>query len=280
MESTRSLRPSAPWRRSLAIGALPVGAFLLTLLFAQAAFSQEATEMADRMIAAHGGMATWKDAPTISFTDEFRFGTATEGMPSQVTVEQGRRRAYIDYDGISDGLKMHLFWDGEKCWTENWQMPTPPRFLALLNYYFLNLPWLVKDKGVVLGEPGREKLPNDSTEYISMRMGFESNVGDTPDDYYVLLIDPETYRLHGCKYIVTYKDALPEGVASSPEHLLIYDELVDVDGLKLPSHYTIYDLDNNVYATCAVRDWSLEMPFDKSRMTMSDTAVIDQSKPR
>jgi hypothetical protein len=113
-----------------------------------------------------------------------------------------------------------------------------------------------------------------------MRMGFESNVGDTPDDYYVLLIDPETYRLHGCKYIVTYRDALPEGVASSPEHLLIYDELVDVDGLKLPSHYTIYDLDNNVYATCAVRDWSLEMPFDKSRMTMSDTAVIDQSKPR
>ena len=269
--STTALWRTASWRRALAIGALLSGHVLV-----QPASAQEASDMVDRMLAAHGGMATWKEAPTISFTDEFRPGAAKEGMPSEVTVEQGRRRSYIDYAN----MKMSLSWDGEKCWTENWQMPTPPRFLALLNYYFLNLPWLVKDKGVVLGEPGIERLPNDTAEYISVRMGFESNVGDTPDDYFVLLIDPDTYRLHGCKYVVTYKDALPEGISSSPEQLLIYDEFVDVEGLKLPSHYTIYDLDNNIYATCAVRDWSLQRPFDESRMEMSNTAVLDLSKPK
>ena len=41
-----------------------------------------------------------------------------------------------------------------------------------------------------------------------------------------------------------------------------------------------YDLDHNVYATCEVRDWSLHMPFDESRMQMSPTAVVDQSQPR
>ena len=280
MESTHTTRAAAFWRRRLtnrsAANALLAGVLLLTLLLVQPAFAQETDEIVDRMIAAHGGMATWKEAPTISFTDEFRPGAAKEGMASQVTVEQGQRRAYIDYPS----MKMKLSWDGEKCWTENWEMPTPPRFLALLNYYFLNLPWLVKDKGVVLGEVGVEKLPNDPVAYMSVRMGFESNVGDTPDDAYVLLIEPDTYQLHGCKYVVTYKDALPEGVSSSPEHLLIYDAFVDVEGLKLPSHYTIYDIDNNIYATCAVRDWSLQMPFDKTRMQMSATAVLDHSKPR
>ena len=265
-------KQSSPFQRHI----LVCTALLLIAPIAHPAAAQDASDMVDRMIAAHGGMADWKDAPTISFTDEFRPGAAEQGMPSHVTVEQGPRRSYIDYGS----LNMQLAWDGEKCWTENWQMPTPPRFLALLNYYFLNLPWLTKDRGVVLGEPGRDKLPNDPAEYISIRMGFEANAGDTPDDYFVLLIDQDTYRLHGCKYVVTYKDALPEGVSSSPEQLLIYDEFIDVDGLKLPAHYTIYDLDNNIYATCSVRDWSLEKPFDEARMQMSDTAVIDQSKPK
>ena len=131
----------------------------------------------------------------------------------------------------------------------------------------------------MLGEPGKQVLPQDPTEYISIRMGFEGNVGDTPDDYYVLFIDPETYRMHGCIYVVTYKDALPPGASISPEHLLIYDEFVQVDGLHMPSHYTIYDLDHQIYATCDVRDWSLRMPFDASRMQMPAAATLDTSQP-
>jgi hypothetical protein len=235
-----------------------------------------ADTIVDRMIEAHGGMATWKNAPTISFTDEFRPGDAEAGMPSHVTVEQGRRRATIDYPDPH----MALTWDGERCWTVNWQLPTPPRFLALLNYYFLDLPWLTKDDGVLLGEPGFEVLPGEDARTISIQMGFEAGTGDTPDDYFVLLIDPETYRLRGCRYIVTYKDALPEGVEASPEHLLLYDSFVDVEGLLLPSHYTIYDLDHAVYATCEVRDWSLRKPFDEVRMQMPDGAVVDTSSPR
>jgi hypothetical protein len=138
----------------------------------------------------------------------------------------------------------------------------------------------VRDDGVLLGDPGWEKLPGDDTPVISIRMGFQAGTGDTPDDYYVLLIDPETHRLRGCRYIVTYKDALPEGIEASPEHLLLYDGFVEVEGLLLPSHYSIYDEDNHLYATCDVRDWSLRKPFDEIRMSMPDGAVLDASSPR
>src|SRR5262249_30226253 len=100
------------------------------------------------MVAAHGGMKPWRTAPTVSFEDEFQ----RAGQPAQasrVVVEQSRRRVYID---MADGAR--LCWDGTKAWSTNWRSPVPPRFLALLNYYFLDLPWLTQDPGVKLGEPG------------------------------------------------------------------------------------------------------------------------------
>ena len=226
---------------------------LVVSLFLQTAAAQQTEEIIDRMVSAHGGMLDWKTAPTISFTDEFRFGEAEEGMPSHVVVEQGQRRAYIDYPS----MKMKLSWDGEQCWSENWQMPTPPRFLALLNYYFLNLPWLVKDRGVVLGEPGTHVLPGDPAEYISIRMGFEATAGDTPDDYYILYIDPDSYRLHGYSYIVTYQDALPEGVTVSPEHLLIFDAFAQVEGCIClrTTQSTISTTTCTPLAPCAIGHW-------------------------
>ncbi len=247
----------------------------LALLATPAAAALTAEQIVDRMIAAHGGMERWLATPTVSFEDEFRPGTATEGSPSRVMVEQGRRRAYLDFPGT----EMRLSWDGEKAWSENWQFPYPPRFLALLNYYFANLPWLVEDPGVVLGDPGSGKLFDDPTEYLTIRVTYEPGVGDTPDDYYVLYVHPESFELRANEYVVTYRALLPEGVASTDPHILIYDEWTEVDGLKVPAHYTIYELDGTVYGSCAFRDWSFSRPFDESRMVMPPGAVVDDSNP-
>lgn len=240
-----------------------------------AAVAGSAAEIIDAMIAAHGGMERWAKAPTVSFEDEFRPGTAETGAPSRVTVEQGRRRAYIDYPGS----EARLAWDGEKAWSENWASPYPPRFLALLNYHFVNLPWLAKDPGVVLGEPATGRLLDDPTEYLTVRLTYDAGVGDTPGDYYVLYIDPESHRLRANEYIVTYRSLLPEGVEASQPHILIYDEYATVDGLVVPTHYSIYQTDGTVYSTCAVRDWSFDQPFDEGRMVMGEGAVLDESTP-
>lgn len=234
-----------------------------------------AAEIVDAMIAAHGGMEAWKNAPTVSFTDTWYTGGSTEGQTARVMVEQGARRATIDMAG--SGARMA--WDGERAWSLNWTSPIPPRFLALLNYYFLNLPWLVKDPGVVLGEPGTGTLWDDPAEYTTVRVTYEPGTGDTPDDYYVLYIDPGTHRLAACEYIVTYADLLPPGVEHTPPHILVYDEFETVNGLVVPTRFTIYLEDHAVYARCDVTDWSFEKPFDPARLAMPDGGKVDTSRP-
>ena len=157
--------------------------------------------------------------------------------------------------------------------------PTPPRFLALLNYSFANLPWLTQDDGVNLGEPGTATLWDDPTEYVTVRMTFDAGAGDTPDDYYVLYIHPETHQLRANEYIVTYRSILPEGTTATDPHILVYDEYTEAGGLVVPAHYTIYQTDQSIYASCAFTDWSFTESWDESWMEMPENAVVDTTEP-
>lgn len=229
----------------------------------------DAVKIVQEMIVAHGGLEKWQSAPTVCFEDMWG-----DGGPMSVTVHQQTRQVYMD----AVGTDSRMAWDGEKAWSVNWEGP-PPRFMALLNYYFANLPWLTMDPGVNLGDVGKATLWDDPAEYITVRMTFDAGVGDTPDDYYVLHIDPKTKMLKATTYIVTYKALLPEGVSHSPEHILVYDAWQEVSGLKVPTHFTIYLLDHTVYATCTLSDWAFDQPFDASRLAMPADAVIDKTQP-
>jgi Family of unknown function (DUF6503) len=236
---------------------------------------EKSPEIIITMISAHGGMEKWKSAPTVSFEDQFLQVGAPKPTISQVTVEQGRRRVYLDFPESNASIA----WNGKEAWSENWKAPIPPRFLALLNYYFLNLPWLTLDPGVNLGELGKAKLWDDPTEYITVKMTFNPGVGDTPDDYYILYIDPKSHRLKACEYVATYASIQPTGKASPP-HILVYESFTSVNGLVVPTRYSIYEKNHNLVASCEIRNWSFEKPFDSNRMTKSPTAVVDTSKPK
>ena len=177
----------------------------------------ETRKILDAMVEAHGGLEAWSSVPTVSFECRFLPAAAPSPIIAREMVEQGSRHAYIDYPGT----EMRLAWDGERAWSEDWNGPYPPRFKAILDYYLLNLPWLTMDPGVILGDPETGKLWDDPTEYVTIRMTFEPGVGDTPDDYYVLYVDPTTHLLKACRYIVTYAGVLPEGVESTPERIFV-----------------------------------------------------------
>jgi hypothetical protein len=230
--------------------------------------------LVEEMIKAHGGMERWKTAETVYFEDQWTYPGGQKGPVARITVDQRDRRAYHDYPD----LEAIIVWDGEKAWSTNWSMPVPPRFMATLNYYFVNLPWLVKDPGVNLALESPRKLMNDETEYETIRVTYDTGVGDTPDDYYVLYIDPDTKMLKACEYIVTYRSILPEGVKHSPPHVLVYDTFETVDGLKVPTSFTVYE-NEEFYAGCEIGKWSFREPFDEARMTMPEGAVVDTSQP-
>lgn len=234
--------------------------------------AEPADEIVDKMIAAHGGMEAWAAAPSVAFTEVWTVPGAPAFDPSNIIVEQGTRRAHHD----TPATDTRLGWDGSECWSLNWKSPMPPRFMATLTYYFVSLPWVMKDPGVVLHAPETMKLWNDDTEYISIRVTYDPGTGDTSDDYYVLIIDPKTYRLQGCTYVVTYAALLPEGVTSSPEHVLVFDEFETVDGLGVPTAFTIYE-EEKVYAACKLTDWSFRTAFDPQLLEMPEGAVVDRS---
>lgn len=252
------------------------GALIVTVLPVAATHrTPDAEKITEEMIKAHGGMKGWRSAPTVTFEDLFTPAGAPAGQTSRVTVEQTSRRAYIDFPGT----EMRITWDGSNAWSENWSVPIPPRFLVQLNYYFVNLPWLTMDDGVNLGDVGRARLWDDPVEYVTILMTFDAGVGDTPEDYYVLYIHPESKQLKACKYVVTYKALLTEGQNKTREHVLVFDSHKNVDGLLMPTHYTVYELDHTPYATCAFDNWSFTQPFDTSRMKMPRGAVLDESMP-
>jgi hypothetical protein len=224
------------------------------------------------MIAAHGGMEAWRAAPTVSFEDEWVMPDSPPSV-SRITVEQGTRRAYIEYPGTNASA----VWDGKTSWSKNWNLPFPPRFITTLNYYFLNLPWLTMDPGVKLGPPEVAKLWEDPTEYITVLMTFEPGTGDTPNDSYRLYIDPVTKGLKAVRYVVTYPALMPAGASSWPERIVVFEAHETVSGLVVPVKLTVYHQDHTVFAACTIRDWSFSRPFDETRLTNLEGAVADSS---
>ncbi len=232
-------------------------------------------EVVARMIEAHGGLEKWRSAATVSFEACLLPVGAASPLVHRVAVEQGSRRAYLDFPEMG----ARISWDGEKAWSENWQGPFPPRFFALLSYYFMNLPWLAADPGVNLSEPGTGTLWDDPTEYITVKMTFGPGVGDTPEDYYILHIDPDSYRLRAAELTVSYAAVLPPDIDVMTE-VIVYEESATVDGLAVPTKAAIYGKDRSLLASFPeVRDWSFSNPFDESRMVMPSDAALDTSSP-
>ncbi len=231
------------------------------------------SDVVAKMSEAHGGSEKWRSAPTVSFEDTSQPAGACL-MISRVTVEQGARRAYLDFPEMG----ARISWDGNQAWSENWQGPFPPRFLALLSYYVANLPWLAADPGVNLSEPGTGKLWDDPIEYITVKLTFEPGVGDTPDDYYILYIHPSSYRLKAAELTVTYAAVLPPDVDALIE-IIVYDEFATVDGLTVPIKASCYDKDRSPVWSFEWRDWTFSKRFDQSRMLMPSNAVLDTSSP-
>lgn len=250
---------------------VPLLALLSVHTPAEAQDHPDAEAIVDRLVAAHGGLKAWRDAPSVRFTDHWTLPGGRQ-YSTRVVVEQGRRRSTLDMLGS----EAHLGWDGEKAWSVAWESPAPPRFMAQLNYYFVNLPWLTQDPGVVLAYEGQRPVRGSDTAYHHVRMSFENGVGDTPDDYYLLYVDPDSHRLHGCEYIVTYQPLLPDGVEHTPPHDLIFQEWAQVDGLVVPVSYVIYEGDE-IYAKCEIDEWEFEEPFDPSSVEMPEGAVVDDS---
>jgi hypothetical protein len=238
-----------------------------------------ASEVIGKLIDAHGGMDKWRATRTVSFEHKLVSPQEPDDpWVSREITDQRTRREYQEWP-LDEAV---ICFDGENTWSMNWKRLNPPKFMVNLAYYFLNLPWITQDPGVILEGPGTGTLPADDTEYITIKMTFEAGTGESPDDYYVIYIDPETHLMKATEYIVTYGAMLdlfkvPAEVTFLGPLYHVYDDYTTVDGLVMPSKYRTYDPAGNVYGHHTVSNYAFDKPFDDSKMKMPEGAKIDTS---
>lgn len=110
------------------------------------------------------------------------------------------------------------------------------RFHVLTWPYFLAAPYKLNDPGTVREDLGPTTM--DGKDYPTMRLSFRPGVGDTPDDWYIVYQDPDTKRLHGMAYIVTY--AKDTARAEKDPHAIRYNDYETFEGIPIATRWTFH----------------------------------------
>ncbi len=180
---------------------------------------------------AHGGIQKWNAMNNLCFTMEKEGGNETQ------TIDLKSRKVRIETE------KYTLGFDGEKVWLDQdsiYFAPQRARFYHNLMFYFYAMPFVLGDDGITYTE--EKALEFNGVSYPGTRISFGANVGDAPDDEYIIYKDPKTNEMAWLAYTVTYG----KNEKSDRFSYIKYDQWVDVNGLKLPSKLQWYKVEEGV----------------------------------
>lgn len=173
---------------------------------------------------AHGGYDKWAAMNTLSFE--------IDGETHLISLRD--RKVFID------GADRNVGFDGTNVWvTPDTVDASQARFYHNLYFYFFAMPF-------VLGDPGITYEPVDSRDFQGeqlegIKVSYKSDVGDSPDDNYILWYDPASYQMKWLMYTVTYGKDEP----SDKYNLIHYTNWNDFSGLKLPTQLEWYVYKND-----------------------------------
>ena len=152
----------------------------------------------NQVLQAHGGQQNW-----------YKLGA----MQYQVTRDGNTEIHIIDLKNRKSLIKANTYsigQNGEQVWVSPEKAAFPgksARFYHNLYFYFYAIPFVLADPG-----GNYEKLQNlvlAGKSYEVIQVTFGEGVGDSPDDQYRLLINPDTNRLEWLLYTVTYFGGKP-----------------------------------------------------------------------
>ena len=180
------------------------------------------------------GRAAWyaHKALETGITASFGGETFLEGT-LLMTPDMGRVR--IEH---RDGTVLH--WTGEEAFISPAASGFEEgRFHVLTWPYFLAAPFKLSDPGAnVAAEGERPFRPGEVLP--AARLTFDAGVGDSPDDWYELYREPESGRLAGMAYIVTFGGRTVAEAEAEP-HVVVYARPVTIAGATLATEWTFYN---------------------------------------
>lgn len=187
-------------------------------------------------IEAHGGLTRWFASGPLHF--QFNYQPLDNGTPRNTYEIANYWSAQTRHCLVAD-TTVQYGWDGQQAWAypTDTLIPYNVRFWSLTPYYFVGIPFVLGDEGVNLESGGDATFEEKSYDLVKVTFG--ENVGDAPDDYYVIYVGQEDHRVGVIRYIVSYPGYFPEG-GHLPEKLMALDGAQTVDGITLPEGYRTY----------------------------------------
>ena len=194
--------------------------------------SASSDDVLDLGISAHGGMGNWKSYGLLEY--DLVQGDKREHH----IVDMHNRKVLVQGDDYTIGH------DGDNAWvfTSNSEYSGRPRFYSSLYFYFFGIPFVLADPGTK--RDALEPRVSDGATYDRVKISYEPEIGDSPDDYYIAHFDSQTHRLEYVMYTVTYRSQEPSDNFNAQR----YVKWQSVDGLLVPAQMDAYYWDEDVDA--------------------------------
>lgn len=176
--------------------------------------------------------AAFRMNEAVSFDIDLQFG-GKQRLKGKVSMTTNSSRVRVDKaDGSS------IIYDGEHiAMTPESASAEGARFDIFTWQYFFALPFKLTDPGTVWEEGAMKTL--DSVQYQTAKLSFKINVGDSPDDWYVIYQDPETKFLKAAAYIVTFNVEKKE--AEQNPHAIVYSDFEAVDQVSVARTWSFHN---------------------------------------
>jgi len=192
----------------------------------------------ERCLDGHGGLARWQGFGSVEY--ELSWENA-----------KGARKDHQLFNlRTRDGLITSAAYSLGSSKGEVWITPaldalggTPPRFYMWTPFYFFGMPFVFADPGATQESLGRKSF--QGREYDTNRITFKSGTGDSPEDYYVTHVDPDSAQLKLVEYVVTFPSIRKNKPLEQLEpHAILFEEWQEADGLLVPKAASFYNWKN------------------------------------
>ncbi|MDN3594967.1 hypothetical protein [Zunongwangia endophytica] len=167
----------------------------------------------------------------VEFDISLTFG-GKERLKAKITTLTNSGKIKVEkQDGIS------LVYDGEKAWIlladQNYK---DARFDMFTWQYFFSLPFKLTDRGTKWEMP--EKRLMESSLVNSAKLSFGENIGDAPDDWYIIY-PAEDGKLDAAAYIVTLNKEI--NTAEANPHAINYNDYKLIDKIPFATKWTFHN---------------------------------------
>lgn len=167
----------------------------------------------------------------VSFDIELFFGGKKRLEGTVVSLTNSSKVRLEKKDGTV------LLYDGEKVFIQpDSSMYPGARFDMFTWAYFFMAPFKFSDPGAQWEEKGELSLQDKA--YPTARLTFSSEVGDTPDDWYIAYRDPESDLLYALAYIVTFGTTTEK--ANEEPHAITYHDYAEMDGIPVAQEWKFW----------------------------------------